>query len=276
MFKKSAISLISYDAKYLAKSIEKYYDYVDEIVLGLDKDRITWSGNSFGFNESQLWSELSSLDGDNKIVIIEENFHQSGVAIENDNYERNYLKSHCNYDCVVSVDADEYLLNAKNFFYDHLPIAGRYLGKADICLNWATPYKQIDDTLLVIANEDNSPFLGENQAFITSKNNTFTYARWTDVSAYGENRIHSPLIAIHWSLCRSQEDLYTKINNIGHSDLVEKDPFYAIWKDVTLDNYDQLRDFKTSNLGGAQWPKLLAIPVNEVDAYYSQAIESIY
>ena len=48
MIKKSVISLISYDAnRFLAKSIERYYEYVDEIVLGIDKDRITWSGNPF-------------------------------------------------------------------------------------------------------------------------------------------------------------------------------------------------------------------------------------
>jgi hypothetical protein len=270
MLKKSVISLISYDAKYLAKSIEKYYNYVDEIVLGLDKDRITWSGNSFNFDESQLWAELSRIDGDNKITVIEENFHESSTAIENDNYERNYLKNSCSYDCIVSVDADEYLLNAKDFFYNFMPIAEKYINKADICMNWATPYKQIGDTVLVIANEDDSPFLGENQGFITNKNNTFTYARWTDISASGENRIMSPLIALHWSLCRNKEDLHTKIHNIGHSDIVEKDPFYNIWKDVDLNNYTQLRNFKTSGLGGAQWPKLKAVNVNELEAYYSR------
>ena len=36
MIKKSVISLISYDAEYLPDSIAKYYDFVDEIVLGLD------------------------------------------------------------------------------------------------------------------------------------------------------------------------------------------------------------------------------------------------
>lgn len=276
MFKKSVISLVSYDAKYLPKSIEKYYEYVDEIVLGLDKDRVTWSGNSFKFDESKLWSELSAIDGDNKITIIEENFHQSNVAIENDNYERNYLKSHCSHDCIISVDADEYLLNSKDFFYNYLPLAHKYLHKADICMNWATPYKQIGDTLLVIANENNTPFLGENQGFVTHKNSTFTYARWTDVSAAGENRLMSPLIAIHWSLCRDKQDLHTKIHNIGHSDIVEKDPFYSIWKDVDLTNYHTLRNFKTSGLGGAQWPKLHAIPIAEVEEYYKQAIAGIY
>jgi len=276
MIKKSVISLISYDSHFLAKSIEKYYNYVDEIILGLDKDRITWSGNSFTFDESKLWSQLSAIDGENKITVVEEDFHQSSIAIENDNYERNLLKSMCSNDCVISIDADEYILNAKDFFYNYFPIAAKYLKKADICLNWATPYKKIGDTVLVIANEDNTPFLGENQGFITSKQNTYTYARWTNISAAGANRIMSPLIALHWSLCRDVEDLHTKIHNIGHSDLVDKDPFYSLWKDVTLDNYTQLRNFKTSGLGGAQWPKLLAVPENQLEAYYMQAVESIY
>ena len=276
MVKKSVISLISYDAHYLAKSIEKYYNYVDEIILGLDKDRITWSGNTFSFNESQLWSQLSAIDGDNKITIIEEDFHKSAIAIENDNYERNYLKNACSHDCIVSIDADEYLLNAKEFFYKYLPIVTRYLPKIDVCMNWATPYKQIDDTVLVIANEDNTPFLGENQGFVTHKNNTFTYARWTNLSAAGENRLISPLIALHWSLCRNKEDLHAKIHNIGHSDIVEKDPFYNIWKDVDLNNYTSLRNFKTSGFGSAQWPKLLAMPLADLESYYTAAITSIY
>ena len=52
MKKKSAISLISYDANmFLADSIKRYYNYVDEIILGIDKDRITWSGNDFSIDE---------------------------------------------------------------------------------------------------------------------------------------------------------------------------------------------------------------------------------
>ena len=54
MKKKSVISLISYDAAYLPESISKYYNYVDEIILGLDKNRTTWSGNNFSFDETKL------------------------------------------------------------------------------------------------------------------------------------------------------------------------------------------------------------------------------
>jgi hypothetical protein len=270
MLKKSAISLISYDASYLPKSIASYYDYVDEIVLGLDKDRITWSGNKFTFNADLLFAQLAELDTENKISIIEEDFHQAKVAIENDNYERNFLKAQCTHDWIFSFDADEQLLNAKEFFYNFCPIVERYADKVDLCMTWATPYKIIDDTVLVIANMDDTPFYGENQGVATHKNSTFNYARWTDKSASGANRSQTPLIALHWSLCRTKEDLHQKIHNIGHSDLVETDPFYQIWNTVTLENYKELHNFKTSGLGAAQWPKLLAMPLAQLESYYKQ------
>jgi len=129
---------------------------------------------------------------------------------------------------------------------------------------------------LVIANEDGSPFFGENQGVITSKNSTFTYARWTDKSAAGENRIMSPLVALHWSLCRPANELHEKIHNIGHSDIVEEDPFYKIWSQVDMTNYTQLKDFKTSGLGGAQWPRLEAIPSKNVEDYIKQYLGRAY
>ena len=280
--KKSAISLISYDAnRFLAKSIKRYYDYVDEIVLGIDKDRITWSGNPFSIDEEALWSELSQIDGDGKISIIEEDFHQSKVAIENDNYERNFLKEQCSNDWIFSFDADEMLVNAKDFFYDFCPLVEQYYNKLDICMTWTTPYKVVTDNegnsqILIIANHDDTPFFGENQGVVTSKDSTFTYARWTDKSGAGGNRLMSPLVALHWSLCRPEKELHEKIHNIGHSDLVEKDPFYQIWSQVTWDNYHELENFKTSGLGGAQWPSLFAVPSQHIEDYILQNIRGAY
>jgi len=276
MKSKTAISLISYDAKYLASSIACYYNYVDEIVLGLDSSRISWSNKPFSFDEDALWKELQVIDGDNKISIVEGNFHQSEIAIENDNYERNFLKDHATNDWIISIDADEQLLNAKEFFVDFCPLAEKYYTKADLCMTWATPYKEIGDTTLVIANDNTGVFLGENQGVMTSKDSVYTYARWTNKSAAGANRLRSPLVALHWSLCRNKDDLYEKINNIGHSDLVEQDPFYQIWSDTTLDNYQNMRNFKSSGLGEAQWPQLVAVPSVDVEAYVRETMKGFY
>lgn len=276
MIKKSAISLISYDAHYLPKSIERYYDYVDEIVLGLDKNRISWSGNKFSFNESKLWSELNTVDVDNKIVIVEENFHQNSVAIENDNYERNFLKQECSHDWVLSIDADEYLLNAKEFFNDFCPLIENYRDKLDICMVWATPYKIIGDKVLVIANEDDTPFFGENQGVLTHAKNTYTYARWTSLSAAGGNRLVSPLVALHWSLCRDEKGLKEKLANHGHSDVYKTHPFYNNWLNITLDNYKELKNFKTTGIGPAQWPKLYELPLADIESYYKSHLAGAY
>lgn len=261
MIKKSVISLISYDAEYLPRSIKTYYDYVDEIVLGLDEDRITWSGNKFSFDESTLYKQLKEIDYDNKISIVEDNFHKSKIALENDNYERNFLKSQCSNEWIFSIDADEELVNSKEFFLKYVPLAERYNTKIDLSFTWFLPYKEFEDCYLMIANNDGSWSRGDTQGFVTHKNNHFTYCRWTN----NKRVVLSPLCILHWSFCRSEQKLDQKLNNFGHSDKVGKDPFFDIWKQVTLTNYTQLTNFKTSGFGNNQWEKLITVPKKDLE-----------
>ena len=71
-------------------------------------------------------------------------------------------------------------------------------------------------------------------------------------------------------------ELEQKIKNIGHSDLVEKAPFYQLWQQVDLSNYKEMNNFKTSGLGGAQWPKLEAIPLTELENYIKNYVQRAY
>lgn len=270
MIKKSAISLISYDCHMLVNSIKSYYNYVDEIILGLDESRISWSKNSFSFDENKLYTDLSVIDGDNKIKIIEGNFHKSGVPIDNDTHERNLLKSTCEYDWVFSIDADEELINASEFFTFYIPLVEHYYDKIDLLFSWILPYKEFNDCYLVIANEDNSIFMKDTQGFVTAKKNTFTYCRWTN----NERKVLSPLGMLHYSFCRSDEELNLKINNYGHSNLTKSDPFYSIREKVTLDNFQQLVNFKTSDMG-IQWPKLVKLPKEQYKAILKNAVKNI-
>jgi len=273
MIKKSVISLISYDAHLLPNSIKSYYDYVDEIVLGLDKDRVTWSHQSFKFDENKLWAELKKIDTKGKISVIEEHFHPSGLAIENDNYERNVLKSHCTNDWIMSFDADEELINPKEFFYSWCPLFEPYYKKYDLTFTWFLPWKEFEEDILMIAEEDTSFIKSERQGFATYKNNQFTYARWTN----NQFRIETPLCILHWSLCRNEKDLNQKINNIGHSDRVKEDPFFGIWKQTTLQNYEQLRNFKTSGLGDPkQWARLTKIKRAELNDICKMEAQRVY
>jgi len=266
MQKKSAISLISYDAEYLPKSIMSYYAYVDEIILGIDKNRKTWAGNSFSFDESAIFNKLSQIDGDNKITIIEEDFCVSDVFIQNDNYERNYLKKYCTHDWLFSFDADEELINAHHFFEDYLPLVEPYYKEYDLAFNWFLPYKEFDDSYLVITDERGNWDLKEQQGFANWKNYDFVYARWTN-NSQKQKVLKSPLAILHWSICRKDTDLNQKIHNIGHADIADRDPFYDIWLSIDLQNFQELRNFKTSGLGDpSQWARLTQITKDEFRA----------
>jgi len=81
---------------------------------------------------------------------------------------------------------------------------------------------------------------------------------------------------MHWSFCRKQEDLEMKLNNFGHSDKTKDDPFFHNWQLVTLDNFTQLRNFKTSGYNeNAQWEKLIRIPKEHLWNVAKQQTESI-
>jgi len=270
----SVISLISYDADMIMSSIKSYYNYVDQIVLGLDVNRITWSGNPFSFDEEKLWKQLDDIDTDNKILIVEDNFHKSSIPMENDTYERNFLKNYCTGDWILSFDADEVLLNAHDFFYRFVPLFEPYKTKKDLLFTWFLPYKYlpVTDSYLVITNNDNTIFRGDTQGFATDKNNTYTYARWTN----NKNIVQSPLCILHWSFCRPAKAIDMKINNFGHSDRTKDDPFFDNWKKVDHTNYKQLRNFKTSGFGDNQWEKLLEVPANNFQDWMKSQTDKVY
>jgi hypothetical protein len=268
----SVISLISYDAHLLADSISSYYNYVDEIVLGLDQDRISWSGNKFTFDEPVLWTQLKQLDVSKKISIVEDNFHRSKNPIENDTHERNFLKQNCTNDWIFSFDADEILVNAKDFFITFCPLV-QDLKDIELMFTWFLMYKEFDDSILAIGDESRQHlFKKDIQGFSAHRDiNTFTYCRWTNAT----KKILSPLAIKHNSFCRPETDLQLKINNFGHSKESKKDPFYDTQKLITKDNYRGLVNFKTQG-AGAQWPTLMLLEKNILKPFLESEAKLIY
>ena len=61
-----------------------------------------------------------------------------------------------------------------------------------------------------------------------------------------------------------------------HSDIAETDPFFDLWKQVTLENYHELKDFRTSGLGSAQWPSLFPVKTEQLMSYYEQFAHKAY
>ena len=268
----SVISLISYDAEYLPESIKSYYNFVDEIILGLDESRISWSGNKFSFDEDKLSEELQKIDTEGKIFIVESNFHRSSNPIENDTHERNYLKTHCSNELVLSFDADEVLVNAKDFFIKFLPKVKDY-SNIELMFTWFLLYKELDEGYLVIADENREHVFNKDiQGFSANKLiHTYHYCRWTNAT----KKLLTPLAIKHKSFCRPKKQLLDKVKNFGHSAESINDPFYEVQDKINISNYKNLRNFKTHG-AGAQWSTLKLIPKNELDSYLEQEAKLIY
>ena len=218
--------------------------------------------------------DLAAIDTEGKISIIEDNFHRSSNPVENDTHERNVLKEHCSNDWVFSFDADEILVNAKEFFVDYCPLIENHKD-IELMFTWYLLYKRIEDKkgYLIIADESNEHiFKKDIQGFTANKNiHTYHYCRWTNAS----KKLLSPLAILHYSFCRNDQELSDKINNFTHSVESKQDPFYTVQQQVTYDNYLNLRNFKTHG-AGAQWPSLKFIPDEHMKTYLDQEAKLIY
>ena len=236
--KLSFVCTIAYDFQHAFKSILSYYEIADEIILGLDKDRISWSKHGFDFDSKVFFDWINLYDSQNKIKVYEDNFHKSEEPMENEVAERNYLSKLCkeeNY--IVSIDSDEVILNQKEFL-DWM--INKNVDGQDIKANWITIYKVI-----------------ENKAFVTLPHETVNVG--TNLrDNYKKGRITSssevvlsPLKILHFSWGRTREQLIQKLQNFGHSKDFNIYKQVDVWDSINLNNYSRIKNFHPLNL--KQW-----------------------
>lgn len=256
----SIITPISYDYQYAFKAISRYYNIADEIFLGLDKDRISWSGHRFDFDIEAVLSFIKKIDVDNKIHLIEGNFHQFpsdmiedikphlSIPFKNETDERNRLSLLCKEgNWVMSVESDEYLLNPSEFkaWLDTIKEDIEFRAK------FISVYKCFEDRLLTIAGTTEYPDVG------TKKKGQFHSARTVSNSNY----VQSPLVMLHFSWGRTRDELAIKFKNWGHSDSFDTDKYLEMWDRITLDNYKNYTNLHP--LYGPTWPSLTLMSLND-------------
>ena len=138
----SFVTLISYDYKYAKDCILSYYDIADEIFLGIDINKKTWSGENFDIDMNWLTSFVNEIDKNKKIKIIGSDFYKFSKPIQNDTYERNFMSLLCKEgNWIISIDSDERVLNANEF--------KQWMDSADknysILATWNGVFKIIND-----------------------------------------------------------------------------------------------------------------------------------
>jgi len=236
----SIITPIAYDYKYAFNALKCYYDIADEIILGVDSDNISWSGNKYYFNDLAFKNFIAELDINHKIKVIKDNFHGQPSPLENDTLERNKLSAYCNpNNWIISIDSDEYILNPIEF----RTWLSQYKSVNDFHAEWLTVFKIIDKKCLVVLEPLNSVPFG------TKKRCSYVECRDTR-SEY----LKSNAKLLHYSWGRSRYDLELKLKNWSHSKDFDINRYLKFWDSVNLDNYKIFNNFHP--LYGPLWHSL--------------------
>lgn len=239
----SVVMPIAYDFRYSYRSLEKVYEIADEVILGLDRDRVSWSGKPFDFDLEEFRATVATIDRRNIVRLVEGDFHSAGSPMGNDVNERNVLSTHCRPgNWIVQIDSDEQAINAKDF-RAWLTRADR---SKDVQAKWITVFKSFGDKCLV-ANE---PDLKVSVA-------TTTPAKYRDARESDRPKVLSNLLLLHFSWGRNRAELAQKLTNWSHSQDFDTAKLLALWDSVTLENYQQFRNFHP--LYPPLWSKLSLI-----------------
>ncbi|MBI2815139.1 MAG: hypothetical protein HYX71_12740 [Opitutae bacterium] len=220
---------IAYDCRYAYRSLEKIYDIADEVVLGIDRDRISWSGKPFEFDKVEFLTAVAAIDRRKIVRLVEDDFHSEPTPMANDAGERNKLSAHCRPGhWIIQIDSDEQAVNAKDF-RTWLARADR---TCDVQARWITVFKTFGDKCLVANEPDGRVSVG------TTVPGIYRYARDT-----GQRKLPSNLLLLHFSWGRTRAELAQKLANWSHSADFDTGRFLQLWDTVTLENYPQFRDF---------------------------------
>lgn len=201
----SYIIPIAYDHAYAIDAIRSVYPIADEIVLGLDRDRLTWSQKPFEIDLDTFKAAVRQVDPRGIIRIVEDDFHSEDHPMKNDTRERNRLTEHCKEgNWLVQLDSDERALNPKDFkgFLSQLDPS------VDASAEFITVFKVIDGKCLVTER----PW--ERCPVATKARRAYKTCRTT-----GRNLVLSNLKIFHFSWGRTRAELEKKVSNWGRKQM---------------------------------------------------------
>lgn len=252
---------MSYDYDYLKISLPLVYDFLDEIILCIDKNRQTWSGETFEVNGS-FWKWLEAFDKRKKISVYEDFFFIPELStMQCETRERHMLAQRMGEcDWYIQIDSDEYFLDFRAFI--------NRLNKQDtskpvtIRCRVAPLFKQTAKGFLVIDTETETlPFATNIPEYLSGR---------ASDSATHQNLVWDDLV-LHQSWARSESEIQTKLNSWGHKDDFNTASFFNLWNAIDENNYSYLKDFHP--LDRVTWCKLVLIENKGIDQILSDPAE---
>lgn len=252
----SFVTLIAYDFEYAFHTIKSYYDIADEIILGLDHERRSFSGTIYPFDEDAFKRGLATIDRSSKIKLVEGDFHSQAHPLANEWCERHILVNHCKPgNWVIQIDSDEILLNPVEFAHWIHSAPPQY----GVNAQWLCIFKSFGQDVLIIREPQPYIAVGSKQR-----------SDWIGGRQTRQTYINSPLILLHNAYGRERADVELKIRNWGHSREINHCAFMQFWDQVTLENYADFRNFHP--LHAPWWASLELVKLSEKSGFAAPAV----
>ncbi len=256
--------LISYDCEYLFHALPLVYPHVDEVILAIDKNRVSWAGRRFAFDET-FFGRIRTIDPAQKIRILEDDFYLPALSpIQNETRERNLLSEQMGANCwKLQIDVDEYFTDFKSvaqFLQKH-----RYLlwkpqcDKVNIRARWITLFKKTQNGYLYIDND-------EHFSFATNTVGEYYFGR--DLASTHNREVFTDFAVIHQSWARSDDEIRQKINNWGHKDDFDTKAYFDFWQSVDETNYSRFTNLHP--VYPQAWERLHFIACGSIEAFCAQ------
>ncbi|MBT1702035.1 hypothetical protein [Chryseosolibacter indicus] len=254
---------VSYDWQLLKNSLPLIYKLSDLICLSLDKNRRAWTGKSYQFDNESFFQFVKDIDVDRKLIIYEDDFSlPNNTAMENDTRQRNLMAEKLGKGgWHIQIDSDEYVLDFQSFVRILKRINTNPSGNEkplNVCISYIPLIKKLSTGYLCVDFKSKLPEMGP----IATNVPSYERARNN-----GHFNIITSQYAVHDTWARSDDELYFKINNWGHSsdELKEKevrDSYYKLWKSLDEFNYKYISNFHPAV--SDVWPALKFVPCNDI------------
>jgi len=249
--------LISYDYEFVKISLPRVYDFVSEIILAVDADGKTWSGQDLQIG-SDFWSWIEEFDKDHKITIYKDQFFIPGLSpMECDTRERNLLGQKMGVcDWYIQIDSDEYFVDFEVFVKRLSSLEAKE--PTSVYCSVATLFKQLPMGFLLIDKSfETLSFATNNPVYDLARNNTS-----------GNKHVHWDNLVLHQSWARTDQEILLKLANWSHKNDFNTASFYKLWNAVDEYNYYCLSNFHP--LSPVTWPKLVMMKGNITDILNSE------
>ncbi len=249
--------LVSYDYNFIKTSLPLVYESADKIVLAIDKDRLSWTGNQIHIN-NDFFEWIKNADTGNKIEIYEDNFYAKGLtAMECDTRERNMLAKYMGEGgWHVQIDADEYFVDFSDFVKFLYSVEQAHDGDISVECEWIVLFKKTKNGYLLINKGGFMPMATTNPQYqaarIVKNQKTFIY----------------PQRIIHDSWARSDEEMLMKLTNWSHHNDFDTMKYYNFWLSLNDQNYKNIKNFHPLN--PLYWPGLEYIQAENIQALLNQ------